>query len=62
MRSNFKISFHRNSENVHLKLAGDFDEFSAYGLDFSVPLRSIAVGLQGPCWRLIGWGGGSSVL
>ena len=32
MVSNFKISFHRNSENVHLKLAGDFDRSSAYEL------------------------------
>ena len=29
MASNFKVSTHRNSENVHLKLIGDFDEISA---------------------------------
>jgi len=32
MAFNFKISFHRNSENVHLKLEGDFDGSSAHEL------------------------------
>ena len=32
MASNFNISFHRNDENIHLKLAGDFDGSSAYEL------------------------------
>ena len=32
MPSNFKISVHRNDENVHLKLAGDFDGSSAHEL------------------------------
>ena len=32
MASNFKISVHRNDENVHLKLAGDFDGSSAHEL------------------------------
>jgi anti-anti-sigma regulatory factor len=32
MATNFTISFHRNSENVHLKLIGDFDGSSAYDL------------------------------
>jgi hypothetical protein len=29
MASNFRISAHRNSENLHLKLMGDFDGSSA---------------------------------
>ena len=29
MASNFRVSTHRNSENIHLKLIGDFDEVSA---------------------------------
>jgi hypothetical protein len=32
MASNFKISVHRNSENQHLKLSGDFDGSSAWQL------------------------------
>jgi len=32
MAANFKIFVHRNSENTHLKLAGDFDGSSAYEL------------------------------
>ena len=32
MVNNFKISIHRNSENLHLKLMGDFDGTSAYEL------------------------------
>ena len=32
MATNFKIYIHRNSENVHLKLFGDFDGSSAYEL------------------------------
>jgi hypothetical protein len=32
MASNFKISIHRNSENLHLKLIGDFDGSSAFEL------------------------------
>ena len=32
MATNFKISIHRNSENVHLKLIGDFDGISAHEL------------------------------
>nr|CBX29619.1 unknown protein [uncultured Desulfobacterium sp.] len=32
MASNFKIEVFRNSENVHLKLFGDFDGNSAYEL------------------------------
>ena len=32
MTSNFDISIHRNSENLHLKLIGDFDGASAYKL------------------------------
>jgi hypothetical protein len=32
MATNFKIYVHRNSENVHLKLVGDFDGSSAYEL------------------------------
>jgi hypothetical protein len=32
MASNFKISVHRNSENLHLKLTGDFDGSSAWEL------------------------------
>jgi hypothetical protein len=30
MASNFRISIHRNSENLHLKLIGDFDGSSAF--------------------------------
>ncbi len=29
MSANFKIFVHKNSENLHLKLIGDFDESSA---------------------------------
>ena len=32
MVSNFRISIHRNSDNLHLKLIGDFDGSSAYEL------------------------------
>ena len=32
MASNFKISTHQNSDNLHLKLAGDFDGTSAWEL------------------------------
>ena len=32
MASNFKILFHRNAENLHLKLLGDFDGSSAWEL------------------------------
>jgi anti-anti-sigma regulatory factor len=32
MARNFRIFVHRNSENVHLKLIGDFDGTSAYEL------------------------------
>jgi anti-anti-sigma regulatory factor len=32
MASNFKISAHRNDNNLHLKLAGDFDGTSAHQL------------------------------
>ena len=32
MATNFRISVHRNSENLHLKLMGDFDGTSAYEL------------------------------
>ena len=32
MASNFKIFVHTNSENIHLKLVGDFDGSSAYEL------------------------------
>ena len=32
MASNFKISTHRNGENIHLRLAGDFDGSSAHQL------------------------------
>lgn len=32
MASNFKIFVHQNSENLHLKLMGDFDGSSAYQL------------------------------
>ena len=32
MAKNFKIYVHRNSENVHLKLIGDFDGSSAHEL------------------------------
>jgi len=32
MASNFKIFVHRNSENLHLKLMGDFDGSSAWEL------------------------------
>ena len=32
MASNFRISVHRNSDNVHLKLMGDFDGTSAWEL------------------------------
>jgi ABC-type transporter Mla MlaB component len=32
MASNFDISIHRNSENLHLKLTGDFDGASAFKL------------------------------
>ncbi len=32
MASNFKILFHRNDENLHLKLLGDFDGSSAWEL------------------------------
>ena len=32
MAANFKIYIHRNSENVHLKLFGDFDGSSAHEL------------------------------
>jgi hypothetical protein len=29
MTTNFRVSVHRNSENLHVKLMGDFDEISA---------------------------------
>jgi anti-anti-sigma regulatory factor len=32
MATNFKISVHRNGENLHLKLRGDFDGTSAHDL------------------------------
>jgi hypothetical protein len=32
MATNFRISVHRNSENLHLRLAGDFDGISAHEL------------------------------
>lgn len=32
MAANFRISVHRNSENLHIKLAGDFDGASAQTL------------------------------
>ena len=32
MASNFKIFVHKNSENLHLKLTGDFDGSSAHEL------------------------------
>ncbi len=32
MASNFRISMHRNSENLHLKLTGDFDGSAAMQL------------------------------
>ena len=32
MATNFRISVHRNSENLHLKLMGDFDGISAHEL------------------------------
>jgi len=32
MATNFKIYVHKNSENVHLKLVGDFDGNSAHEL------------------------------
>ncbi len=32
MASNFKILVHRNSDNLHLKLLGDFDGSSAHQL------------------------------
>ncbi|MBW2247672.1 MAG: peptidylprolyl isomerase, partial [Deltaproteobacteria bacterium] len=32
MALNFKIICHKNSENLHLKLMGDFDGSSAYEL------------------------------
>ena len=32
MASNFRILLHRNSDNLHLKLAGDFDGSSAWEL------------------------------
>ena len=32
MASNFKILTHRNDENIHLKLMGDFDGSSAHEL------------------------------
>ena len=32
MASNFKISKHQNSDNLHLKLSGDFDGSSAWEL------------------------------
>jgi len=32
MASNFRVFVHRNSENVHLQLTGDFDGTSAYEL------------------------------
>ncbi|MBW1902153.1 MAG: hypothetical protein JRJ20_11035 [Deltaproteobacteria bacterium] len=30
MANNFKISIHRNSDNLHMKLVGDFDGTSAH--------------------------------
>lgn len=32
MATNFRISVHRNSENLHMKLMGDFDGISAHEL------------------------------
>ena len=32
MASDFDITVHRNDDNIHLKLAGDFDGASAYAL------------------------------
>ena len=32
MASNFRIFFHKNSDNLHLKLLGDFDGSSAHQL------------------------------
>ncbi len=32
MATNFRVSTHRNSENIHLQLIGDFDRISAHQL------------------------------
>jgi len=40
MASNFKILVHRNSDNLHLKLLGDFDSSSAQELVDAVKKHS----------------------
>jgi anti-anti-sigma regulatory factor len=40
MATNFRITAHRNSENLHLKLMGDFDGNSAYELLDAIRTRS----------------------
>lgn len=44
MASNFRIVIHRNSDNLHLKLIGDFDENSAREL-----LNMIKKNCNGTC-------------
>ncbi len=44
MASNFRITAHRNSENLHLKLVGDFDGSSACQL-----LNFLKTGSNGSC-------------
>lgn len=43
MASNFRISVHRNSDNLHLKLMGDFDGSSAWEVLNMVKKRSKGV-------------------
>jgi len=47
MASNFRIFVHRNSDSLHLRVAGDFDGSSAFeSLD---TVKENAVGLQRVC-------------
>ncbi len=52
MASNFRISAHRNNENLHLKLMGDFDGSSACRL-----LHFLKTGSKGACKVVIHTGG-----
>lgn len=43
MAENFKISIHKNSENMHIKLFGDFDGNSAHELINALKNKTDAV-------------------
>jgi len=44
MSSNFKIFSHRNSDNLHLKLVGDFDGSSAFELIHTLEKHNVNTG------------------